>query len=987
MAHKPGDRAGGLRSRFLTGSFVSTSDFGVTPRLKWRLRELFIIASVALCASVAGALQTVEVAEDPAERTEQLRSFADYTAATWRAGEREEAQALIDELIAFLREFGNENDPTAANVVGTVDAIGAECSSLVLQEEARRWLARHVAAVQPDQPLLQLGALQNLSNVVDRLGRTREAHELNLKILAGREALLPQDDYYVQTAKLAVARTLRQQGEVRESARLARAVHDRWQGRMAISSPDLRMAKTLLANALRELGDVESGLSLFAEVFEGLAADLPEDHVEVIGAKLNVAVAYGELGEFEHARELLSEVLDVVRDRLPPHHELQLLTRQALARTLGLLNDVDGTHALNVELEEATRDWPRDHPQRTTARFNLAHTLRLRGELERSYALALEAEAAYAAILPADDPVRFKARLFLVEHLVASGDADQACARIDACLQSIHDRLRHVASVEPRAAREICAVERSRAQRLFAIARHTDCDQHGFFELAETLRQAANLPFVASSSESSELRDARLRCATASRAVSDAVTAGPAAPDLLADWQANMRALVRERDSAQRDYLERLPERQRRPALTRSALAEKLDPGELLIGYMRHIAWTRDSDGTGRRGPDRIAAQVLDARGRVRTVDLGPADRIMALVEAWRGHLHGAGDARGVELGSVPEPAPDQELASGSALREAILDPLLAGHEPESIYVALDDALHLVPIDALPYTAEERVGDRILVRNEVSFGRLLEQVDEDLGGSVLLCGDPDFDLDLEGSAGVIGPTLAALERAGTFGRWQELPGTRREIAGIADIYRKVFDDEPVTLTGAAATRDAFFAHVSGRAFVHIATHGWFADERLRALGEMDTDPTIAVSVEHTIKGFAPLALCGLSLAGANGSSQRGVVTAEEVASLDLAQCDLAVLSACETNVGLRRAGLGIVSLQSALHAAGARTAITSLWKVEDDATEKLMTRFYTYLWQDGLGKAEALWKAKSTLRAAGLPPRAWAAWVLTGDPE
>ena len=58
--------------------------------------------------------------------------------------------------------------------------------------------------------------------------------------------------------------------------------------------------------------------------------------------------------------------------------------------------------------------------------------------------------------------------------------------------------------------------------------------------------------------------------------------------------------------------------------------------------------------------------------------------------------------------------------------------------------------------------------------------------------------------------------------------------------------------------------------------------------------------------------------------------------------LDLSNCELAVLSACETNVGIRRAGQGIQSLQGALHAAGARTAITSLWKVDDRPTRELM---------------------------------------------
>ncbi len=113
----------------------------------------------------------------------------------------------------------------------------------------------------------------------------------------------------------------------------------------------------------------------------------------------------------------------------------------------------------------------------------------------------------------------------------------------------------------------------------------------------------------------------------------------------------------------------------------------------------------------------------------------------------------------------------------------------------------------------------------------------------------------------------------------------------------------------------------------------------------------------------------------------------GILTAEELSGLDLSVCDLAVLSACETNVGIRRAGQGIQSPQTALHAAGARTAITSLWKVDDAATRKLMERFYTNLWVEEMGKADALWKAKCDLRAEGHPVRDWAAWVLSGDPE
>jgi CHAT domain-containing protein len=134
-----------------------------------------------------------------------------------------------------------------------------------------------------------------------------------------------------------------------------------------------------------------------------------------------------------------------------------------------------------------------------------------------------------------------------------------------------------------------------------------------------------------------------------------------------------------------------------------------------------------------------------------------------------------------------------------------------------------------------------------------------------------------------------------------------------------------------------------------------------------------------------------MTLCGLCLSGANKGRDElgrvpGLLTAEELAGFDLSACELAVLSACETNVGLSRAGQGILSLQSALHSAGARTTITSLWRVHDELTRELMERFYRHLWTDKATRSEALWQAKKEMRQQGHPPSAWAGWVLSGEP-
>ncbi len=214
---------------------------------------------------------------------------------------------------------------------------------------------------------------------------------------------------------------------------------------------------------------------------------------------------------------------------------------------------------------------------------------------------------------------------------------------------------------------------------------------------------------------------------------------------------------------------------------------------------------------------------------------------------------------------------------------------------------------------------------------------------------------------------------------------------------MAGLFEETHGEAAVVLEGAEAHKAALAELAPKARYLHLATHGWFAAEVFRSqrdeLSSADELELAAFSrAEETLRGFAPETLCGLALAGANRGRDAvgrvpGILTAEELGSLDLRGCELAVLSACETNVGLRRAGQGIQSLQAALHGAGARTAITSLWKVDDAATRRLFELFYAKLWKEHLGKAEALWQAKMALRAEGHPLRDWAGWVLTGDPD
>jgi CHAT domain-containing protein len=103
-------------------------------------------------------------------------------------------------------------------------------------------------------------------------------------------------------------------------------------------------------------------------------------------------------------------------------------------------------------------------------------------------------------------------------------------------------------------------------------------------------------------------------------------------------------------------------------------------------------------------------------------------------------------------------------------------------------------------------------------------------------------------------------------------------------------------------------------------------------------------------------GWHPGLLSGLAFAGVNTAPEKraegeddGILTATEVAGLDLRDVEMATLSACDTGLGAVAGGEGALGLQRAFQVAGARTTVTSLWKVPDRATKELMIRFYDNL--------------------------------------
>ena len=167
-----------------------------------------------------------------------------------------------------------------------------------------------------------------------------------------------------------------------------------------------------------------------------------------------------------------------------------------------------------------------------------------------------------------------------------------------------------------------------------------------------------------------------------------------------------------------------------------------------------------------------------------------------------------------------------------------------------------------------------------------------------------------------------------------------------------------------TLTDSTATREAFLAKASYYQVLHLATHG-------KANDQAGDNSFLAFYIPPDDSAAEPL------------------LYNRELYNLDL-NADLVVLSACETGIGELQRGEGIISLARGFSYAGAKSIVTSLWSVNDQATQVLMTHFYQGL-RAGLPKHEALRQAKLRLlqsdNAAFHSPFFWAAFIPIGDME
>jgi hypothetical protein len=178
------------------------------------------------------------------------------------------------------------------------------------------------------------------------------------------------------------------------------------------------------------------------------------------------------------------------------------------------------------------------------------------------------------------------------------------------------------------------------------------------------------------------------------------------------------------------------------------------------------------------------------------------------------------------------------------------------------------------------------------------------------------------------------------------------------------------------------------------AIVHIATHGFY-------LPFQDHSNLDSIINNNSLYEDDMLQRCGLVFAGANNVAlgnrnipddiEDGILSASEIANLDLFNTEIVVMSACQTGLGTVGED-GVFGLQRAFKKAGAQSILMTLWSVDDNVTQKLMVEFYKGLIR-GLSKYDALRNAQLQIRqmmftnqqgevCSGNNPYYWAPFVI-----
>ncbi len=748
---------------------------------------------------------------------------------------------------------------------------------------------------------------------------------------------------------------------------------------------------------------------------------LGTDNLSVAGVLNNLGALLMETGSYVEARQCFDRALAIRTRKLEPTNPLIANVLDNLAdldrkqgrfgdaqakyeQALKILRSQPGTSPLDLaayllgaaELQMNLQDLPAarrgyeevlhlrtdllgaEHPDVASCQIELAELDLAEGHVEAAQTKSAAAERIYEHAFGREHPRTMDCEAVLARATAQSGAIGPALAEALHAEAVGREQLRRMARHAPeRQATDYGAIRTSGLDCAVSIATQHP-DPATARQVVDAIVQSRLLVFdevaaerraVAASKDSLVIRLDRELDRARTRYASLAVRGPGGASN--ADYQHSLDATLAAKDAVEAQLAAQSAAyhtEQQRQRIDFEAVAAHLHAGEALVVYVRYtrIPTASAAGGLNAKPVQAYAAFVVSGdKHTVAAYDLGSAGAIDTGIAAWSRDLQAGANQTDAVLAAGETAC----RADGERVRRALWDPLATAlRAARRVFVVPDGAIHLVNFMALPLD-----GQRYLVEGETVVHLLTAERDlvpqrtQQRNVGLLAVGNPDF-----------GPpemAQAAHSRRVASGlRFRPLPASGREALDIKVLWARAVSADTLCLLGQKATERGFKAAAAGRRVIHLSTHGFLAD------------PARDVP-------FAGLAFAGANRRAAAGAVEGddGILTVDEVSSLDLEGVEWVVLSACDTGLGELRAREGVMGLRRVFQQAGARTVIASLWSVADEDAGAWMHSLYENHFQKKMDTAAAVRAASlgalqaARARGAGGHPYHWAGFVAVGD--
>jgi CHAT domain-containing protein/Tfp pilus assembly protein PilF len=951
------------------------------------------------------------------EHPDIANSLSSLAALHENMGAYDKAEPLYQRALAIREKtLGPEHPDTAAslnNIAALHHSMGATAKAGPLLQRA---LAIHEKALGPEHPQTSY-ALNNLAMFHVDAGNYAEAEPLIKRALAIREKVLGPEHPDTATSLNNLAKLYRGLGADSEAEPLYQRALAIREKALGPEHPDVAQSLNNLAALYNTTGAYSKAEPLYRRALAIREKGLGPEHPDVAQSLNNLAFLYLDTGAYFQAEPLLKRVLVIHEKALGTEHRN---TATSLNNLGGLYSQM-GNHAEAEPLYERAlairqKVLGPEHPDTALSLNNLAALYNRTGAYSKAEPLYERALSVREKGLSPDHPDIAVSLTNLAILKWASNEPAKAVSLLQRA-QSINEKnigtfllyaseerkqaylqqlrgntfvnisLSLATSDNNAAALALNAILQYKGRVLDAMSdsiarlRRNVKPEHSqlFEELTTVTQQLSNIFQMRTQIEETisdpERKKLQERLAELIRDPAAINVEGPG--DLMTEeYREHLQKLAERQERLEKELASRSAEFRREAGrITLVSVQQAIPDNGVLIEWLRYSPF--DPKGVNVHwGKPRYVVCLLKREGSPVIVDVGEAEVIEILVQGFRKAL------------TDPRRAIVKEVAK--QLSEKLFEPLRSYlGNTERLLISPDGALNLLPFAALADAKGEYLAKRFEINYLTSGRDLLRLASEasSRSGAVVLA-DPDYDNRASMLAQfdtLIPPQHSNddLDRRGMV--FTSLPGTIEEAKALKVLLQ--LNDQSV-LTGANAT-EAKLKQLHGPRLLHIATHGFFLGDQ--ASSAADLTPVGLIQHLHSIPlGENALLRSGIALAGANprrsGANNDGILTAAEMARIDLSGTELVVLSACETGVGDVQNGEGVYGLRRALVLAGAQTQVASLWKVPDAATKDLMVDYYERLLK-GEGRSAALRDAQQKMISSQehSHPYFWAAFVPIGN--